>query len=213
MRVFFTEKPEVAPKPTKRELVEKEKAFEFLVDVKGKPGAKLTSTEEFVMEVTVDETGERLLKTSEVIELTEVKRKESKVTTESLEAELPMGKILTGALAVAVTVNAPDVGMGFDEGLSGQIFTAVISLEPIPEAQVIEAELKTDEVGVVSDVAPVDTVETMEGKEADEVTVKVSGTKVEVAPMKPEVTEMEHVEERVGGPEGKTGWLIIGSSK
>ncbi len=44
-------------------------------------------------------------------------------------------------------------------------------------------------------------------------TVKVSGTKVEVAPMKLEVTEMEHVEERVGGPEGKTGWLIIGSSK
>ncbi len=41
-----TEKPEVAPKPTKEELVEKDTMFEFKVGVKGKPGEKKQPEEE-----------------------------------------------------------------------------------------------------------------------------------------------------------------------
>ncbi len=75
-----TEKPEVAPKPTKRELFEKEKAFEFVVDVRGKPGVKLASTEELELEVSPGELSERLSETSEVALVTEVKDKDAGVS-------------------------------------------------------------------------------------------------------------------------------------
>ncbi len=81
----FTEKPEVAPKPTKRELVEKQKEFEFVVDVKGKPGAKLTSTEEIELEVSTGELSERLSETSEIAISTEVKDGEDRVSVRETE--------------------------------------------------------------------------------------------------------------------------------
>ncbi len=81
----FTEKPEVAPKPTKRELVEKQKEFEFVVDVKGKPGEKMMSAEEVELEVSTGELSERLSETSEIVISTEVKDKEYRVSVRETE--------------------------------------------------------------------------------------------------------------------------------
>ncbi len=90
MRQFYcniTEKPEVAPKPTKRELFEKEKAFEFVVDVRGRPGEKLVSAEEVELEVSIAETDERLSEASEVLDASAVKQETLKVSTKEPEVE------------------------------------------------------------------------------------------------------------------------------
>ncbi len=69
----------------------------------------------------------------------------------------------------------------------------------------VEEEVTTE---VVSDVSPVETIEALEGIEAEEAKkVRVSGTKMEVAPMKPEVIEVEQITEEVKeeAPKGKPG--------
>ncbi len=87
-----------------------------------------------------------------------------------------------------------------------------ISLEPSPEiVQPLKSEVTAEEevaTDVVSEVSSVEAAEATEGKEAEETKkVTVSGTKMEVAPMKPEVTEVEQVKEEVKeeAPKGKAG--------
>ncbi len=89
------------------------------------------------------------------------------------------------------------------------------SLEPTPEVvqpkvKPLEAEVEAEEevaIDVVSVVSSVEAAEATEGKEEEAKKVIVSGTKMEVAPMKPEATEIEHaeVEVREEAPEGKLG--------
>ncbi len=74
------------------------------MDVKGKPGVKLTSTEELELEVSPGELRERLSETPEVALVTEVKEKEARVSikytkqseaqaeVEQLEVEAPESK-------------------------------------------------------------------------------------------------------------------------
>ncbi len=96
MRQFYcniTDKPEVAPKPTKRELIEKEKAFEFVVDVRGRPGAKLVSAEEVELKVSPGELSERLSETSEVLDATEVKRETARVSAKEAESKFKLSRI------------------------------------------------------------------------------------------------------------------------
>ncbi len=72
-----------------------------------------------------------------------------------------------------------------------------------------EEEIATD---VVSEVSSVEAAEATEGKEAEETRkVTVSGTKMEVAPMKHEVPEVEQVTKEVKeeAPKGKTGISIV----
>ncbi len=100
-----------------------------------------------------------------------------------------------------------------------QITKCGISLEPSPEivqpeVQPLQAEVMAEEevaTDVVSEVSSVEPAEALEGKEAEEMKVKVSGTKMEVAPMKPEVTEVEQVTEEVKeeAPKGKTAIFFI----
>ncbi len=73
----------------------------------------------------------------------------------------------------------------------------------------VEQEVTTE---VVSDVSPVETVEALEGTEAEETKkAKVSGTKMEVAPMKPEVIEVEQITEEVKeeAPKGEAESYIV----
>ncbi len=96
MRQFYcniTEKPEVAPKPTKRELVEKERELEFVVDVRGRPGEKLVSAEEVELEVSPGELSERLSETSEVLDATEVKRETARVSAKEAESKFKLSRI------------------------------------------------------------------------------------------------------------------------
>ncbi len=95
-----------------------------------------------------------------------------------------------------------------------------LSLEPSPEivqpeVQLLKSEVTLEEevaTDVISEVSSLEAAEATEGKEAEETKkVTVSGTKMEVAPMKPEVTEVEQVKEEVKeeAPKGKTGISIV----
>ncbi len=87
--------------------------------------------------------------------------------------------------------------------------------EKLKSAAEVEAEEITTDV--VSEVSSVEATEVAEGKEIGEAPkkAKVSGTKMEVAPVKPEVTEIEHVKEKEEAPKGngvvigpRMGWLV-----
>ncbi len=73
----------------------------------------------------------------------------------------------------------------------------------------VEDEVTTE---VVADVSPAETVEALEGTEAEEgKKIKVSGTKMEVAPMKPDITKLVQITEEVKeeAPKGEAESYIV----